>query len=52
VDGFVAHVVSFRKIKVFDMRIIIAALPGVVFIQADFMRPVSSQTTAKGGYCE
>ena len=37
VDGFVAHVASFREIEVFDVRQITAQIPGVVFRQADLM---------------
>lgn len=40
VDGFVAHVASFREIEVFDVRPITAAIPGIVFRQADLMQPV------------
>jgi len=39
VDGFVAHVASFREIEVFDVRPISAQIPGVIFKQADFMQP-------------
>ena len=37
VDGFVAHVASFREIEVFDIRPITATVPGIVFRQADLM---------------
>lgn len=37
VDGFVAHVASFREIEVFDIRPIKVTIPGVVFRQADLM---------------
>jgi hypothetical protein len=40
VDGFVAHVASFRDIEVFDVRKITAQVPGVIFKQADLMDPV------------
>jgi hypothetical protein len=39
VDGFVAHVASFREIEVFDVRPITTTVPGVVFSQADLMKP-------------
>ena len=52
VDGFVAHVASFREIEVFDVRPISTAVPGVVFRQSDLMNPVSLPTTAEGGYCD
>lgn len=47
VDGFVAHVASFREIEVFDVRPITAEIPGVVFKQADLTRPLQD-----GGYCD
>lgn len=37
VDGFVAHVASFRNIEVFDVRPITAQIPGIIFRQADLM---------------
>jgi SAM-dependent methyltransferase len=47
VDGFVAHVASFREIEVFDVRPNDARVPGITFAQADFMRD-----TALRGYCD
>jgi SAM-dependent methyltransferase len=41
VDGFVAHVASFREIEVFDVRPISTEIPGVTFRQADLMRPAA-----------
>jgi hypothetical protein len=38
VDGFVAHVASFREIEVLDVRPITTRVPGIVFRQADLMR--------------
>ena len=54
VDGFVAHVASFRDCEVFDVRPISTAVPGVVFRQADLMNPTSLPTTNQGddGYCD
>lgn len=37
VDGFVAHIASFRPIEVFDIRPISATIPGVTFRQANVM---------------
>ena len=51
VDGFVAHVASFREIEVFDVRPIATQIPGVVFKQADLMQPVALPS-AGGGYCD
>jgi hypothetical protein len=52
VDGFVAHVASFREIEVLDVRPISADIPGIIFRQADLMNPVAMPTTAGGGYCD
>lgn len=52
VDGFVAHVASFRECEVFDVRPISTNVPGVVFRQADLMNPTSLPTTEEGGYCD
>lgn len=51
VDGFVAHVASFREIEVFDVRPITTQVPGVVFKQADLMQPVPMGADG-GGYCD
>jgi len=51
VDGFVAHVASFRDIEVFDVRPITTKIPGVIFKQVDLMRPVALPSSGKGGYC-
>ncbi len=37
VDGFIAHVASFREIEVFDIRDIANSIPNVRFIKADLM---------------
>jgi hypothetical protein len=37
VDGFVAHVASFRSIEVFDIRPLSVAIPNVKFTKADLM---------------
>ncbi|NTU53780.1 MAG: DUF268 domain-containing protein [Chlorobiaceae bacterium] len=52
VDGFVAHVASFRDIEVFDVRPIRTDVPGVVFRRADLMNPASLLTAAGVGYCD
>ena len=53
VDGFVAHVASFREIEVIDLRPISSTIPGITFKQADFM---NSESMAKIGaeleYCD
>ena len=40
IDGFVAHIASFREVEVFDVRPVTSTIPGIVFRQADLMRPV------------
>ncbi len=52
VDGFVAHVASFRDIEVFDVRPISTAVPGVVFRQADLSNSASLPANTGGGYCD
>lgn len=52
VDGFVAHVASFREIEVFDVRPISTTVPGVVFRQADLMDLPSLLADTEGGYCD
>lgn len=54
IDGFVAHVASFRKIEVFDIRPINTNIPGVIFRQADFMSTDSVRDYLQDqlGYCD
>lgn len=42
IDGFVAHVASFREIEVFDIRPVTSLIPGVAFRQEDLMNPAES----------
>ena len=51
VDGFVAHVASFRNIEVLDVRPISTQIPGVVFKQVDLMRGDSLPNFGEG-YCD
>jgi SAM-dependent methyltransferase len=37
-DGFVAHLATFREVEVFDVRQLDLAIPGVTFRQADMMQ--------------
>jgi hypothetical protein len=37
-DGFIAHVASFRPIEVFDLRPLTAQIPNIIFRQADLMK--------------
>ena len=47
VDGFVAHVASFREIEIFDVRDISVNIPGVIFKKIDFMGDI-----AQVDYCD
>ncbi|CAA9891481.1 conserved hypothetical protein [Candidatus Methylobacter favarea] len=47
-DGFVAHVASFREIEVFDIRPVTSQIPGVLFRSADLMNPLEPFTE----YCD
>lgn len=48
VDGFVAHVASFREIEVLDVRPITAKIPNILFKEADLMKPLIGMS----GYCD
>lgn len=39
IDGFVAHLASFREVEVFDIRPVTSTIEGIVFRQADLMSP-------------
>ncbi len=52
VDGFVAHVASFRQIEVLDVRPITRNVPGVVFRQADMMSADSVAAFLAEGECD
>lgn len=54
VDGFVAHVASFREIEVLDVRPITTSIPGIKFRQADLMSPdsIAGLTAGGQGYCD
>lgn len=52
-DGFVAHVASFRKIEVLDIRPLTNVIPGVRFRQADIMlRDSIKALIGRRGYCD
>ena len=54
IDGFVAHVASFRTVEVFDIRPVTVSIPGVIFQQADLMSSDSVHSHLQGqlGYCD
>ena len=43
IDGFVAHVASFRHIQILDIRSLEANIKNISFIQQDFMSPVKDE---------
>ena len=47
IDGFVAHVASFRSIVVIDIRHIPSVVPNIEFIQADLMRIPAAELTGQ-----
>lgn len=49
IDGFVAHVASFRNIELFDIRPVRSAPPGIIFRQVDMM---SSDAVHLADYCD
>jgi SAM-dependent methyltransferase len=48
IDGFIAHVASFREIEVLDIRPLSKAIPGVVFRQVDILNLPEDLR----GYCD
>jgi SAM-dependent methyltransferase len=48
VDGFVAHVASFREIEMLDVRPITPKIPGVTFKRDDLMKPLDGMDD----YCD
>ena len=54
IDGFVAHVASFRDIEAFDIRPATSLIPNVMFRQADLMSvdAVNALCGAHIGYCD
>jgi len=49
VDGFVAHVASFRDITVFDIRPLPGSIANIRSVQVDVMQPVAEEFT---DYCD
>lgn len=48
IDGFVAHIASFREVEIFDIREITSEIPNVIFKRADLMEPVGDYSN----YCD
>lgn len=46
-DGFVAHVASFRPIEVLDIRPVAVTIPNITFRQADLMSPLPPELLAR-----
>jgi hypothetical protein len=49
IDGFIAHVASFREVEMFDVRPVSRTVPGITFTRADMMQPLQG---AFEGYCD
>lgn len=49
VEGFVAHIASFRPIIVLDIRPLSNITPNIRFMQADLMSPIDARLL---GYCD
>ena len=49
IDGFIAHVASFREVEVFDVRPITKEIPGIAFKQVDFMQYIDN---IEAEYCD
>lgn len=49
IDGFVAHVASFREIEVIDIRILTSNIDNIKFLQADMMNPIADSHKC---YCD
>lgn len=49
IDGFVAHLASFRPVDVFDIRPLTITIPNIRFIQADLMAPLGDTLV---DYCD
>ena len=54
IDGFVAHVASFREIEVFDVRPVSSVIPGIVFRRADLLNigSINGYIGGGAGYCD
>lgn len=53
IDGFVAHVASFRQLEVIDIRPMSNVIPGVTFSQGDLMKELPLEKYQTGdGYCD
>lgn len=49
IDGFVAHIASFRAIEVIDIRPLPNKIPNITFRQADLMKPIPESLVE---YCD
>ena len=47
IDGFIAHLASFRQVNVFDIRLMSSKVPGINFTQLDVMDNLSVSTFPK-----
>jgi hypothetical protein len=49
IDGFVAHIGSFREIEIFDVRAVSNVIPGMVFTRVNLTQPLDWSLY---GYCD
>jgi len=50
-DGFVAHLLTFRDVEVIDIRTLSSSVRGLRFVQADMMNPVGPSLIADSVSC-
>jgi hypothetical protein len=51
IDGFIAHLLTFRRVKVLDVRPLVARVDGLVFEQADLMGDIPDSLSADSVSC-
>ena len=51
IDGFVAHVATFRDIEVIDLRPLESKTKGITFLQVDLLKPIPSNLRADSVSC-
>ena len=52
IDGFIAHLASFRKVEIIDVRPISVEIPGVSFHQMDMMKAFDESLPTMLGVCD
>ena len=51
-DGFIAHLATFREVEIFDIRPITQKIPNVIFKKADLASKVIINDHEKNNYCD